>query len=144
MLYVLSATYDAKFNALTLKLYNDVTEKIEEWSDAEYKAYFLSKEKIEIPYGIYNQEQIVKYDALHDKNITLWKVQMETPALIKQTEDWEGIYENHIMFFLSYIYDNDIKMGMPYIREGSKIVFKEDPEVNKRIENILSLLLPSV
>lgn len=138
MLYVLSASYEVKFNALTLKLYNDVTERIEEWSDSDYKAYFLSKEKVKLD-EIYNQEQIVKYDALHDKNVTLWKVQMNTPALIKQTENMPDVHENQLMFFLSYIYDNNVKMGMPYERKGSKIVFKEDPEVAKRLDEILNV-----
>jgi DNA polymerase, archaea type len=138
MLYILSATYDVKLNALILKLYNDITDKIEEWGDSQYKAYFLSKEKVKDIDNIYSQEHIVKYDALHDKNVNLWKVEMETPSDIKQTESMIDVHENQIMFFLSYIYDNNIKMGMPYVREGSKIVFKEDPEVAKRIDIILA------
>lgn len=139
MLYVLSASYDVKLNAVILKLYNDETEKIEEWSDVEYKAYFLAKEKMNLN-GIYNQEQIIKYDALNDKNTFLWKVEMDTPALIRQTNDLPDVYENNLMFILSYIYDKNIKMGMPYIHDGASIKFKEDPEVQNRISDILNKL----
>jgi DNA polymerase, archaea type len=138
MLYILSATYEVKLNALTLKLYNDETEQLEEWSDSEYKAYFLSKNRVENLNGIYKQELIEKYDALHDKYIELWKVQMDNPALIKQSESLENVYENQIKFFLSYIYDNNIRMGMPYERKGSNIIFKEDTTVSKRIEEIIN------
>jgi len=138
MLYVLSATYEVKFNALTLKLYNDVTEKIEEWSDADYKAYFLSIQKIDKLDGMQSQEPVTKYDALHDKIVELWKVNMINPAMLKQTEGMEGIYENNIKFFMSYIYDNNIKMGMPYERDGFKIAFKKDVEVEKRIDDIVN------
>lgn len=139
MLYILSASYNVNLNALTLRLYNDETEKIEDWNDADYKAYFLSKNQIENTKGISSQIPIIKYDALHDKNVDLWKVSMDNPALIKAFKDMPETWENHIKFFLGYIYDNNIKMGMPYRREGSNIVFNEDAEAKKRIDSIINL-----
>ena len=137
MLYVLSATYDATINGLALKLYNDETEKIEEWIDGKYRAYFLSKDELTGIKGMIKSEQIIKYDALHDKNVSLWKNYMENPALIKTTQEIPDTWENHIKFFLGYIYDNNIKMGMPYVRQGAEIVFKENEEAKKRIFEIL-------
>ena len=44
--YVVSAGYDNNQNAVFLKLYDDKTQKLEEWFDDSYKAYCLS-DKIE-------------------------------------------------------------------------------------------------
>src|SRR3972149_12244374 len=74
MLYVLSATYDATLNGLDLKLYNDETEKIEDWIDIDYKPYFLAKDELtDALKGVVKKEIVSKYDALNDKNVDLWK-----------------------------------------------------------------------
>src|SRR3989304_3369320 len=140
MLYILSATYDSTVNGLVLKLYNEETEKIEDWVDVDYKPYFLAKNEItDVLNGVIKKEIVTKYDALHDENIKMYKISMENPALIKSTQELPDTYENHVKFFLGYIYDNNIKMGMPYVKQSGKLVFKEDDEAKKRIEQILSM-----
>lgn len=139
MLYVVSASYDSNLNGIILKLYNDKTEKIEEWIDTDFYAYCLAKKKIGFK-GVKRTEVVEKYNALKDENETLWKIVFESPALVKQTHGMPEIWENHIKFFQSYIYDNNIKMGMPYLRENSKLVFQVDEEAEQRMKEILSLI----
>jgi len=140
MLYIVSATYDYNLDGVVLKLYNDETQKIEEWADTDFKPYFLSRDKITYNSfkGIIEQNVVQKYNALTDKNDLLWKVVLDNPQQVKQSHNIPSTYENHIKFYQCYIYDKGIKMGMPHHREDGKLVFAVNPEAEARIEKILS------
>ena len=140
MLYPISASYDVSSNGIVLKLYNDETEKIERWLDSDFKAYFLTKSKPNIGWkSIIKKEIVKKYDALHDKHIDVWKITVDNPRAIKNSHDMEDARENHINFFQSYIYDNDIKMGMPYAKEKGELVLQDDQDAQYRMQEILNL-----
>jgi len=146
MLYILSASYDSVLNAVKLELYNDKTEEMEEWTDADFKAYFLSKRDpaplVSRWKTIVKKELIKKYDALNDKEVEMWKVSVNNPLAVKKSQEIEQTYENYIKFFQCYIYDKDIKMGMPYRRENDKndkLVFQYDQDAQQRIQEILNL-----
>src|SRR3989304_7714092 len=129
MLYVVSVDYNDDLNCIVLKLYNSETEKLEYFYDYDFKSYFVSAMPVDGK-GIVKQEPITKYNALHDRLDKLVKVYTETPYVIasmnRQIKDDEkklienplkdNVWENHIKFFQSYIYDNDIKIGMPSYR----------------------------
>ena len=139
MLYVVSASYSPDVNGIVLKLYNDETERMEVWVDSSFKAYFLTKMKPNLRWkSIINQELVTKYDALRDETVKMWKVTVSNPSVIKNSRDIQDARENHIKFFQSYIYDNDIKMGMPYLRRNGKLEFQSNQDAQDRIQEILS------
>ena len=139
MLYPLSASYNPTLNGIVLKLYNDKTEDIEEWIDVDFKPYFLTKTEPHINWkSLIKKEVVKKYDALIDDEIEMWKVTLENPLAIRNSHKIDDAYENHINFFQSFIYDNDIKMGMPYLKENGKLVFQVDQDAQYRIKEILS------
>jgi len=143
MLYIVSASYDSEVNGIRLKLYNTETQKLEEWIDTDFKPYYLSRIKEPQMRGIIRQEIVEKYDALRDESVSLWKVYVDNPLRVKKTHDDIDKYrENHIRFTQCYIYDNDIKMGMPYFRDGltGKLKFAVDEDAEERIQNILDLI----
>lgn len=138
MLYPVSASYDPKMNGIILRLYNDETEKIETWVDTEFKPYFLTKMKPNIGWkSIVKKEFVTKYDALMDKDIKVWKITVDNPNAVKNSHDMQSARENHIKFFQCYIYDNDIKMGMPYLREDGNLKLQVDQDSENRIGEIL-------
>jgi len=139
MLYTLSAYYSPALNGIVLKLYNDETEKIEEWIDVDFKPYFLTKMKPRLRWkSLVKTEEITKYNALTDTQTPMWKVTLDNPLAIKNSHKIDDAYENHIKFFQCFIYDNDIKMGMPHLRENGKLVFQVDQDAQYRIKEILN------
>ena len=141
MLYVISSNYNPKLNAIVLRLYNDKTQQIEEWTDVDYKAYFLASAKLDQPIkGVINSEDVIKYDALQHKHVTMNKTYLAYPSYVKQTHGMPQVYENHVKFFQGYIYDKNIMMGMPYERKDGKLEFVADSEAEKRVEQVLKLM----
>jgi len=140
MLYIISASYDAVLNGISLKLYNDETEKIEEWIDMDFKAYFLTRSWFDRKWkSIIKKEKVKRYDALRDKSVEMCKVTLDNPRAVKQSHDVEDAYENHIKFFQNFIYEKDIKMGMPHMRVDGKLEFWTDNNAENRIQEILNL-----
>jgi DNA polymerase elongation subunit (family B) len=124
-----------------LRLYNDKTQQIEEWTDVDYKAYFLASAKLDQPIkGVINSEDVIKYDALQHKHVTMNKTYLAYPSYVKQTHGMPQVYENHVKFFQGYIYDKNIMMGMPYERKDGKLEFVADSEAEKRVEQVLKLM----
>jgi len=141
LLYIMSSNYNPLINAICLKLYNDETQQIEEWTDVDYKAYFLSSIKLTQPIkGVINSEEVIKYDALKHENVPMWKTFVSYPSYVKQTHGMPQVYENHVKFFQGYIYDKSIMMGMPYGRKDGKLEFIPDSEAEKRVEQVLKLM----
>jgi len=137
----MSSNYNPNLNAVILKLYNDETQQIEEWTDVDYKAYFLASIKLSQPIkGVVNSEEVIKYDTLKHENVTMWKTFVSYPSYVKQTHGMPQVYENHVKFFQGYIYDKDIMMGMPYQRKDGKLEFMIDSEAEKRVEQVLKLM----
>ena len=115
--YVISAGYDSGQNAVFLKLYDDKTEKLEEWFEPNYKSYCLS-DNIESfnGMGVTNITTVTKYDALNDSTVVMHKGTFKLPSDIKRThinddefdESLPKFWENHLKIQMSYIYDEDI------------------------------------
>jgi len=149
MLYIVSADYDNSLACIVLKLYNTDTGRIEYYYDSVFKHYFYAREKQNFE-GIIKQEQVERYDALHDEQVKVWKVTVKGPEVIKifnrKVDAWENqnieVWENHIRFSMRYIYDNDIKMGMPYIRERGTLLFNMDKEAEIRVKELTELVKP--
>lgn len=144
MLYPVSTNYDDEFNCIVLKLYNDETEQLEKYYDNTFFPYFLSKTKFPQTSSIKTQDLIEKKDALNDEQTHLWKVKTSHPLVIKTISKNQtiGLYENYIQFFQNYIYDLDIKMGMPYERKEGKLYFAINDEAEKRVNELIELIKP--
>jgi DNA polymerase I len=124
-------------------LYNSETCAIEYHYDTSFLPYFYSKEKQKID-GIVKQEQIELYDALHDEKILVWKVTVKNPLVITYNQKkFSNVWENHIKTFMSFIYDNDIKMGMPYIREKGVLFLNIDKDAEERVKELTKLVNPA-
>ncbi|MGQ9644471.1 MAG: DNA-directed DNA polymerase I, partial [Ignavibacterium sp.] len=54
-----------------------------------------------------------------------------------------GLYENYIKFFQNYIYDFDIKMGMPYEKREGKLHFVVNEKAEERVHELINLINPS-
>jgi len=142
MLYIVSAEYSNLLGCIILKLYNTDTDAIEYYYDSTFKPYFFAKEKQNFE-GIVSQEQVERYDALHDEKIKLWKVTTKNPDIIKFiNKKLVDVWENYIRSFMSYIYDNNIKMGMPYVREKGVLLLNRDKESEERVKEITKLAKP--
>lgn len=140
--YLVSAGYDKEKNCVYLRFYNDETQKLAEWYDETFKAYCLSSSPqnfIGIPVDRF--KEVIKYDALNDKNVTLTRAEFENPTIVKKTHNIEEIefWENHIKFQMCYIYDNDMHIGMPYNIQGGKLIPLVDTEAEGRTEELLKL-----
>jgi DNA polymerase I len=149
MLYIVSADYDYDLNSIVLKLYNTTTEAIEYYYDTVFKPYFYSRNKQTFE-GIIKQELVERYDALHDEQIKVWKITVKGPDVIrtlnKKLNIWENqqadVWENHIKFIMGYVYDNDIKMGMPYIRERGTLLLNTNKAAEERVKELATLVKP--
>jgi len=140
MLYPLSVIYNSEFKCIEMKLYNTKTERLESYFDADFLAYCLSKQKLQIP--AIRQTMVELYNALSDSMVKLWKVEVENPKIISKTHDMEFIWENHIKFFQSFIYNTNISLGMPHEREANMLVFQIDYEAEKRVKELVKLVNP--
>ena len=117
---------------------------MEYYYDAQFKPYFYAKERQQFE-GILEQEEVELYDALHDEMVKVWKVTCKGSDAVnifnKKFPDAD-VWENHIRTYMSYIYDNNIKMGMPYIRESGTLILNVDNEAEKRVEELTELVKP--
>jgi DNA polymerase I len=146
--YVISAGYDNNQNAVFLKLYDEKTQKLEEWFDDTYKPYCLS-DKIDSfnGMGVTNITTVTKYDALNDSTITMQKGTFNIPNDVKKTqinddefnEEFPKFWENHLKIQMSYIYDEDIKMGMPYNVSYNQLFPLSDIDADNRTTKLLDL-----
>jgi DNA polymerase elongation subunit (family B) len=144
MLYIVSANYDYNLKCVILSLYNNDTEKLEYYFDGEYKPYFYTKERQNFA-GIIKQEQVELYDALNDQKVIVWKVTVDGPNRISDFNKKETeviAWENHIKPAMQYVYDNNIKMGMPYVRESGTLILNLEAAAEKRVENLVELAKP--
>jgi DNA polymerase I len=142
MLYIVSAEYNDSLSCIVLKLYNTETAMLEYYYDAVFKPYFFAHDKQNLE-GIIKQKQVERYDALHDEKINLWQVTVKTPDIIRfNNKKLVEVWENYIKSYMSYIYDNDIKMGMPYIREKGVLLFNTNKEAETRVKEITALVKP--
>ena len=154
MLYIVSVDFDESLGCIVLKLYDSSNNTITYHYDTNFSAYFFSEKPMKME-GIKKQEIVNKYDALNDKNAKVYQVTVNHPNIIRSmnnkisTEKENGIissyqvWENYIKYYQSYIYDNDIKIGMPYVREKGVLMLDIDQEAEIRVKNLVELVNPS-
>jgi DNA polymerase I len=148
-----SVDFDEALGCIVLKLYDSSTDTITYHYDTNFAPYFLSEKKFPLE-GIVKQELVDRYDALNDVKIKVWQTivnhQNVIMALNKKItyEKEKGntfpyiVWENYIKYFQSYIYDNDIKIGMPYIREKGVLMLNIDNDAETRVKELVKLVNP--
>lgn len=149
-LFLVSTSYDDEKHQVVLTFYDDVTAKYVLYRDETYLPYCLSPSRKELdvlhPFKI---STVDKYDSLNDKHITMYKGEFRTKNEIdalkiyvkKLTSECipNPLWEYKLTPQMSYIYDEQIEMGMPYEIQGNKLVKVIDKKAETEVDKILGL-----
>lgn len=150
-LFLVSTEYNYKTNNVVLRFYDTETDKFKLYDDKKYLPYCLAKEKEHlIALHPRNITTVEKYDSLNDKTVVMYKGELKDANELRATESYaktwaeEGLgnplWENKLKTQMSYIYDNQIGMGMPFkIGEDGTPVFVADKDAESRIDKIIKL-----
>ncbi len=166
--YLVSVIYDGKKQLATLKLYEPVSQKIYFWDDTTgHKPYCLTSlppeelkklSRVMFHSGFDHFETVEKFDPLLDKQVTVTKVVAKDPLAIggRQSgcirdiipEDYQKltgieeppkVWESYIRYYQSYIYDNNLALGMLYKIQKGKLVSVQQKAAEGTVKQILSL-----
>jgi DNA polymerase I len=166
--YLVSVTYNGKKQLATLKLYEPVSQKIYFWDDnTGHKPYCLTSlppkeleklSRVTGHSGFDHFETVEKFDPLLDKQVTVTKVVAKDPLAIggRQSgcirdvipEDYQKltgfeeppkVWESYIRYYQSYIYDNNLALGMLYKIQKGKLVPVKQKSSEGTVKKILSL-----
>jgi DNA polymerase I len=166
--YLVSVIYDGKKQLATLKLYEPVSQKIYFWDDTTgHKPYCLTSlppkeleklSRVTSHSGFDHFETVEKFDPLLDKQVTVTKVVAKDPLAIGGRssgclrdiipEDYQKltgleeppkVWESYIRYYQSYIYDNNLALGMLYKIQKGKVVPVKQKSSEGTIKKILSL-----
>ncbi|MBS7623640.1 DNA-directed DNA polymerase I [Candidatus Bathyarchaeota archaeon] len=141
--YLVASCYDGEKKSAYLKLYNTSTQKIELWfDDSGHKPYCLSDLSVEslkenpaimTHPGLDHIETVRKYDVLRDQEVSMSMIVAKDPLSIggRPTGSLREIirsWEADIKYVENYIYDRDLKPGLPYrIVEGRLVSLSYTP-----------------
>ena len=125
MRFIVSAGYDREKNQVYFVLYDDVKNELIYYYDPDFKPYLLTNappKLIKSPHVI-KTEKKQKYHPLLEKAVTLTKVYVDRPDFVggERSSALKNViaklgyqtWEDNIKFFMCYIYDKQIQMGMP-------------------------------
>lgn len=165
--YLVSVKYDGKKRLASLRLYEPISKKIYFWDDnTGHKPYCLTSlppkevEKLDrvLSHSGYDHlELIKKYDPLRDKMVSVTKVVAKDPLTIggrqfgclrdiipedykKLTgiEEPPKVWESYIRYYQSYIYDNNLSLGMLYKIKNGDLIRVSQKFSEETIEKILN------
>lgn len=167
--YFVSATYDGRRSAVCIKLYEPTSQRIFFWHDnTGHKPYLLTNlspielEKInqltQHP-GFDHFELMETFDPLQDRNVTVTKVVAKDPLAVGGRpsgcirdiipQEWSQIahvepqsvkvWEAHIKYYQSYIYDRQLEPGMLYRVEKGNLVASSLESSEEMVKKTLQL-----
>ncbi|MEM3745009.1 MAG: DNA-directed DNA polymerase I [Candidatus Bathyarchaeia archaeon] len=168
--YLVSAGYDGSRKVAYLKLYEPISQRIYLWYDnTGHKPYLLTNipveeleklERIISHPGFDHLEVVEKYDAIHDRKITVTKVVAKDPLAIGGRpkgcireiipEDYAIIFgksrevkvwEATIKYYQCYIYDRGLQPGMLYKIENGELHPYRHEENEENVKKIVESLL---
>ncbi len=166
--YLVSVLYDGKKQLATLKLYEPVSQKIYFWDDnTGHKPYCLTSllpkeveklSRVTSHSGYDHVETVEKFDPLLNKKVTVTKVVAKDPLAIGGRqygcirdiipEDYleltgivepPKVWESFIRYYQSYIYDNNLALGMLYKIKDGNLVRVHQKSSEETIQKILNL-----
>lgn len=139
--YLLSAGFDGEREVAVVKLYEPKSKKMYFWYDTSgHHPYCLCNasearlrriSRLMSHPGLLGFERVRKYDSLNEKWVELTKVVARDPlsiggrrGCIRDILESEGIdfWEARIRYHQSYIFDQDLAVGMPYKIENGELV----------------------
>jgi len=165
--YLVSVKYDGNKALASLKLYEPVSQKIYFWDDNTcHKPYCLTdlplKEveklsRVTSHTGFDHLETVKKYNPLIDKNVIVTKVVTKDPLAIGGRqygsirdiipEDYQEltgieespkVWESFIRYYQSYIYDNNLALGMLYKIQNGNLIRVRQKSSEENIQKILN------
>jgi len=138
MAYLLSATYEGERHVACLKLYEPESRKIYFWYDnTKHQPYCLSDAPIgELKrikalvdhQGFDHFETVKKFNALNDRETEMTKIIARDPRSIGGRPSGtirdliQKSWEAHIKYYESYIYDQQLNIGTPYVIKEEKLI----------------------
>lgn len=160
--FFIGAKYNGHRKATSLIFYEPKSEKLFVWHDANHEPYCLTNlspfeldriERLKRHPSFKRFESVTKYDALHDRDITVTKVIAKDPMaigggkprenirdIIPDNEEGAKVWEAKISYDCCYVYDKELEMGMPYQLSNGKLVPVIYPEIEKRVEKITKMV----
>lgn len=153
--YLVSVSYNGKKALASLKLYEPVSQKIYFWDDnTGHKPYLLTSlppgeveklSRVTSHTGYDHSETVEKFNPLINEKVIVTKVVAKDPLAIggrkfgclrdiipKDYQELTGIdeppkvWESFIRYYQSYIYDNNLALGMLYkIKDGNLVRVKQ-------------------
>jgi len=164
--YLVSVIYDGEKQLAMLKLYDPETQKVYFWDDnTGHKPYLLTSLppealrkliRVTSHSGFDHFETVGKYDPLLDEQVTVTKVVAKDPLAIggrasgclrdiipqdymqlTGLDEPPKVWESYIRYYQSYIYDNNLAMGMLYKIEKRKLVPVKQEASEGTIKQIL-------
>jgi DNA polymerase I len=165
--YLVSVSYDGKKALASLKLYEPVSQKIYFWDDnTGHKPYCLTSlppseveklSRVTSHTGYDHVETVEKYNPLINKKVTVTKVVAKDPLAIggrkfgclrdiiphdyqelTGIEEPPKVWESFIRYYQSYIYDNNLALGMLYKIENGNLVRVKQKSSEETIQKILA------
>jgi len=166
--YLVSVSYNGKKRLASLRLYEPVSQKIYFWEDnTGHKPYLLTSlspkeveklSRVTSHIGYDHVETVEKYNPLINKKITVTKVVAKDPLAIGGRqygcirdiipEDYlelagiaepPKVWESFIRYYQSYIYDNNLALGMLYKIKDGNLVRVHQKSSEETIQKILNL-----
>jgi len=151
---LISATYNSQKNAVILKFYEPVSQRIFLWADKSgHNPYCYSKlSPDEIPTEISERDDVIEIkqvkllDILHDKPIDVSKILVQDPLAIGGTQTSKSIrnlidtWESDIKYYESYLYDSSLIVGKYYKIENDAVV-PYDLEISDETKSSLKSML---
>ncbi len=165
--YLVSASYDGKKGVAVLKLYEPESQKIYFWYDIKgHKPYCLTNlpikeleklSRLKSHPGFDHFETIEKYNPLLDKQVKVTKVVAKDPLAIGGrsgsireiipeeyqaltiSEEPVKVWESYIRYYQSYIYDNNLGLGMLYKIQKGELISVKHKSSEETVDQILKL-----
>lgn len=150
--YLLSVGYDGEKRSAYVKLYNPENQRIYVWyDDTGHRPYCLTDQPIDAlkqnealikhP-GLEHFTRISRYDGLNDREVEMTVIVAKDPLSIGgrssgSIRDLVRAWEADIKYVENYIYDRDLKPGMPYdVRNGKlqQVPFQISKEAAEAID----------
>ena len=153
--YMLSAGYDGTNKRAYVRLYEPESKEIFLWYDnTGHLPYLLSKEpaaeleknnRILGHEGFKGFEEVIRYDALEEKDILVTKIIAGDPLSIGGSHNairgyLDESWENRIRYYACYIYDQGLVPGMPYRVVNGNLVADDwslTPEIEQQFNDVL-------
>ncbi len=153
--YMLSAGYDGANKRAYVRLYEPESQEIFLWYDnTGHLPYLLSKEpaaeleknkRIVDHEGFKGFEEVIRYDALEEKDILVTKIKAGDPLSIGGSHNairgyLDESWENRIRYYACYIYDQGLVPGMPYrVVDGNLVAddWSLSPEIEQQFNDVL-------